>query len=161
MAVAQSAAAAGNKKKHVQMLIDGGWVEAASGEHIRIESPGNRQVIATVPRGGAEDIDRAVKAATEAFTSWSRIAPRDRGRMLLKIADAVEARAEELARIIAEETGNALRTQARPEAKAAADIFRYFGGLASELKGETIPLGEHVLSYTRREPIGVIGAIIP
>ena len=59
------------------------------------------------------------------------------------------------------ETGNALRTQARGEAKLAADIFRYFGGLACELKGETVPLGEHVLSYTRREPIGVVGAIIP
>ena len=56
---------------------------------------------------------------------------------------------------------NALRTQARPEARLAADIFRYFGGLAGELKGETIPLGEHMLSYTRREPIGVVGAIIP
>src|SRR3990170_3772554 len=66
-----------------------------------------------------------------------------------------------VARIVAEETGNAIRTQARPEAKGAADILRYFGGLASELKGETIPLGEHVLSYTRREPIGVVGAIIP
>ena len=59
------------------------------------------------------------------------------------------------------ETGNALRTQARGEARLAADIFRYFGGLAGELKGETIPLGEHVLSYTRREPLGVVGAIIP
>jgi betaine-aldehyde dehydrogenase len=63
--------------------------------------------------------------------------------------------------MIALETGNALRTQARGEARLAADIFRYFGGLAGELKGETIPLGEHVLSYTRREPLGVVGAIIP
>jgi betaine-aldehyde dehydrogenase len=81
--------------------------------------------------------------------------------MLLRIADALESRVEELARTIALETGNALRTQARPEAKGAADMFRYFGGLASELKGETIPLGEQVLSYTRREPLGVVGAIIP
>ena len=81
--------------------------------------------------------------------------------MLQKIADAVEARVEELARTVAEETGNAIRTQARPEVKSAVDIFRYFGGVASELKGETIPLGEHVLSYTRREPIGVVGAIVP
>ena len=66
-----------------------------------------------------------------------------------------------MARTIALETGNALRTQARGEARPAADIFRYFGGLAGELKGETIPLGEHVLSYTRREPLGVVGAIIP
>jgi acyl-CoA reductase-like NAD-dependent aldehyde dehydrogenase len=70
-------------------------------------------------------------------------------------------KSEELARTIALETGNALRTQARPEARLTADIFRYFGGLASELKGETIPLGDHLLSCTRREPIGVVGAIIP
>jgi acyl-CoA reductase-like NAD-dependent aldehyde dehydrogenase len=73
----------------------------------------------------------------------------------------MEARIEELARIIAEETDNALRPQARPEAALTADIFRYFGGLAGELKGETIPLGEHVLSYIRHEPLGVVGAIIP
>ena len=70
-------------------------------------------------------------------------------------------RIEELARTIALETGNALRTQARPEAKTTVDIIRYFGGLGGELKGETIPLGEHVLSYTRREPLGVVGGIIP
>jgi betaine-aldehyde dehydrogenase len=80
---------------------------------------------------------------------------------LLRIADKMEAQAEELARTIALETGNALRTRARGEAPLSAGIFRYFGGLAGELKGETIPLGEQVLSYTRREPIGVVGAIIP
>jgi betaine-aldehyde dehydrogenase len=147
--------------KRVQMLIDGAWVDAGSGGSIAIEAPGSRRVIASVPRGQAEDIDRAVKAATAAFPAWSKVPPRERGRILQRIADAVEARVEELARIVAEETGNAIRTQARPEARGAADILRYFGGLASELKGETIPLGEHVLSYTRREPIGVVGAIIP
>jgi acyl-CoA reductase-like NAD-dependent aldehyde dehydrogenase len=161
MAVAMSKVPAGTSPKRTQMLIDGSWVDAVSGKEILVESPGNRRTIGSVPRGGAEDIDRAVKAATAAFPAWSRVVPRDRGRLLQKIADAVEARVEELARIIAEETGNALRTQARPEARGAADIIRYFGGLASELKGETIPLGEHVLSYTRREPIGVVGAIIP
>lgn len=159
MALAQSTTASAPKR--VQMLIDGEWTGSSGGGEIVVENPGNRQPIASVPRGGAADIDRAVKAATKAFDSWSRVVPRERGRMLQKIADAVEARVEELARIIAEETGNALRTQARPEAKGAADIIRYFGGLASELKGETIPLGENVLSYTRREPLGVVGAIIP
>src|SRR6476661_1300629 len=161
MAVAMSKAPGSASARRVQMLIDGSWVDSASGKEISVEAPGNRQIIASIPRGNAEDVDRAVKAASKAFASWSRVVPRERGRMLQKIADAVEARVEELARIIAEETGNALRTQARPEAKSAADIIRYFGGLASELKGETIPLGEHVLSYTRREPIGVVGAIIP
>jgi betaine-aldehyde dehydrogenase len=150
-----------NDVKCVQMLIDGAWVDAASGQTIAIEAPGTRAAVASVPRGTAEDIGRAVKAATAAFPAWSRVPPRERGRILQKVADAVEARVEELARIIAEETGNAIRTQARPEARLSADILRYFGGLASELKGETIPFGEHVLSYTRREPLGVVGAIIP
>jgi acyl-CoA reductase-like NAD-dependent aldehyde dehydrogenase len=161
MAMAQTKAAETNGIRHAQMLIGGDWTTGASRQEIGIEAPGTRQLIGAVPRGGKEDIDGAVKAASAAFPAWSRMVPRERGRILLKIADAVEARFEELARIIAEETGNAIRTQARPEAKASADIFRYFGGLASELKGETIPLGEHVLSYTRREPIGVVGAIIP
>ena len=160
MALAQSTSG-GTPDRLVEMLIDGAWTGSSSGREIIVENPGNRTPIAKVPRGNAEDVDRAVKAATKAFESWSRVVPRERGRILQKIADTVEARVEELARIIAEETGNALRTQARPEARGAADILRYFGGLASELKGETIPLGEHVLSYTRREPIGVVGAIIP
>ena len=81
--------------------------------------------------------------------------------MLLNIAAAIESRTDDLGRTIATETGNAIRTQSRPEAALAADVFRYFGGLASEIKGETLPLGEHLLSYSRREPIGVVGAIIP
>ena len=147
--------------RHVRMLIDGKRVDAVSGQVLTVENPGRRTPIATIPRGAAEDVDRAVQAAHRAFPGWSRTVPRQRGRLLLRIAEALEARIEELARTVAEETGNAIRTQARPEATLVADIFRYFGGLAGELKGETIPLGEHVLSYTRREPLGVVGAIIP
>jgi acyl-CoA reductase-like NAD-dependent aldehyde dehydrogenase len=150
-----------NPLRHAQILIAGAWVDSASGEALDVENPGNRQKIAEIPRGGAAEVDRAVQAATQAFPGWSKTPPRDRGRLLLRIAEALDTRGEELARIIALETGNALRTQARPEARLSADIFRYFGGLAGELKGETIPLGEHVLSYTRREPLGVVGAIIP
>jgi betaine-aldehyde dehydrogenase len=143
------------------MLVGGEWADSAGGDTIAVENPANRSIIGHVPRAGAEDVDRAVTAAAKAFESWRRIVPRDRGRLLLRIADDIEARTEELARTIAAETGNALRTQARPEAALTSDIFRYFGGLAGETKGETIPLGEHVLSYSRREPIGVVGAIIP
>src|SRR6516165_8812803 len=121
--------------RKARMLIGGNWVDSASGEVLEVEDPAHRRPIAEVPRGGAEDVARAVQAAADAFPAWSRT--------------------------IALETGNALRTQARPEAKATVDIMRYFGGLGSELKGETIPFGEHVLSYTRREPLGVVGAIIP
>lgn len=143
------------------MLIDGAWVAAADERELPVEAPGTRETIATIPRGGPADIDRAVRAAAAAFPAWMKVPPRDRGRMLHKIADALEERVEDMARILAEETGNALRTQARGEARSAVDIFRYFGGLGSELKGETIPLGEHVLCYNRREPLGVVGAIIP
>ena len=147
--------------RQARMLINGQWVGAASGEILTVQNPANRQPIAEIPRGRAEDVDRAVQAAEAAYPAWSRVAPRERGKLFLKIADALEARVEELAKLIALETGNALRTQARPEAIGTVDMFRYYGGLGGELKGETIPLGEHVLSYTRREPMGVVGAIVP
>ena len=147
--------------ERVLMLVDGKWVGSAEGHLIGIENPANHAVIAEVPRGGAEDVDRAVHAAARAFDTWKAIAPRERGKLLWKIADAMEAASEPLARLLATETGNAIRTQSRPEIRTAIDVFRYFGGLAGETKGETVPLGENVLSYTRREPIGVVGAIIP
>lgn len=149
------------KLKKAQMLIGGKWVDSAAGEVLLVEDPAHRKPIAEIPRGRAEDVDRAVKAAAAAYPAWSRVPPRERGKLFLKIADALEARVEELARLIAHETGNALRTQARPEANGTVDMLRYYGGLGGELKGETIPFGEHVLSYTRREPLGVVGAIVP
>jgi betaine-aldehyde dehydrogenase len=144
------------------MLIGGDWVEALEGQFLDVENPAHRDsVIAEVPRATAADVDRAVKAAVGAYETWRRVPPRQRGRLMLMVADAIDARSEELAVLLATETGNALRPQARPEAKSAADIFRYFGGVASELKGEVVPLGEEVLSYTRREPLGVVAGIIP
>ena len=103
------------------MLIGGKWVEAASGEVLNVENPARRQVIAHVPRGSAPDVDLAVEDASAAFSTWSKVVPRDQGLQLLRIADALESRLEEIARTIALETGNALRTQARPEAKLAAE----------------------------------------
>jgi len=145
-----------------KMLIGGEWVDSADGRTFDVETPAKRgSVIAQVPRAGAEDVDRAVKAAAAAFPLWRSVAPRDRGRILAGIADDVEAAIEDLARTLASETGNAIRTQARPEAKTVADVFRYFGGLGGELKGETVPLGETMFSYTRREPFGVVAAIVP
>src|SRR5881296_2628810 len=144
------------------MFIGGEWVESADGRTFDVETPAKRgQVIAQVPRGGAADVDRAVKAAQAAFPAWRAMPPRERGRLLLRIADAVDAETEELAKLLARETGNAIRTQSRPEAQRVSDLFRYFGGLGGELKGETIPLGEDWFSYTRREPLGVVAAIVP
>jgi betaine-aldehyde dehydrogenase len=143
------------------MLIGGEWVQATSGRRIEVENPSRREVLATVARGGAEDVDRAVVAAAAAFPAWRALPARDRGLLLTRIADELADIGEELARIIAAETGNAIRTQARGEAATSADVFRYFGGVASEQKGEVLPLGESMLSYSVREPLGVVAAIVP
>jgi len=144
------------------MLIDGQWVESIEGQFISVENPSRRGTVAgEVPRGRAADVDRAVLSAARAFEEWRRVSARERGKLMIKIGEAIEVKANEIARIIALETGNAIRTQSRPEAMLTADIFRYFGGVASEIKGETIPLGENLLSYSRREPIGVVGGIVP
>jgi phenylacetaldehyde dehydrogenase len=143
------------------MLIGGEWVEAADGRRIDVENPSRREPLASVARGGAEDVDRAVRAAAAAFPAWRALPARDRGRLLSAIADDLAGIGEELARTIASETGNAIRTQARGEAATAADVFRYFGGVASEQKGEVLPMGDAMLSYSVREPLGVVAAIVP
>lgn len=142
-------------------LLNGEWVGSVDGQTLAVECPATKTTIAHTPRASALDVERAVVAAESALVTWKTVTPSIRGKALLKVADELEARVEELARIIAHETGNALRTQARPEALGCVDVFRYFGGLASELKGTTLPLGDEILSYTRREPIGVVGAIVP
>jgi acyl-CoA reductase-like NAD-dependent aldehyde dehydrogenase len=93
-----------------------------------VENPARRgSLIAEVPRATAEDVDRAVRAAAQAFELWRRWPPQERGRMLLRIADDFEARIEDIPRTVASETGNAIRTQRRPEARFAIEILRYFG----------------------------------
>lgn len=144
-----------------KQLLNGQWTGSVDGQTLAVECPATKKTIAYTPRASAQDVERAVLAAEKAFASWKRTTPSLRGKALLKVADELEARVEQLARIIAHETGNALRTQARPEALSCIEVFRYFGGLASELKGDTLPLGDDILSYTRREPLGVVGAIVP
>ena len=113
------------------------------------------------PVGGAADADRAVKAARAAFPAWRAMHFKDRQKALLRIADALEERAEELALLTAADTGNALRTQARPESQTLVNLFRYFGGVAGEFKGTVLPAGDDQLQYTRREPLGVVAGILP
>lgn len=144
------------------MLIDGEWTASAGGGFIPVENPAKRgTVIAEVPCAIEADVDRAVKAAAKAFESWKRMAPRDRGKLMVRIAADVEAQSEDLAKTLSLETGNAIRTQSRGEIAIAVDLFRFYGGVAGEQKGETVPLGEQVLCYSRREPIGVVAGIIP
>jgi phenylacetaldehyde dehydrogenase len=145
----------------VRQLIGGEWVDSDSANWIEVENPARREVLALIPDSGEADVNRAVAAANRAFGAWKALPARDRGALLIKIGDKIAENQEELARIIASETGNALRTQARGEAASGADIFRFYGQIAAEQKGETLPFGENLVSYTVREPLGVVGGIVP
>jgi len=148
--------------KRELMFINGEWVASANEEFIPVENPSKiGSIIAEVPRATAADVDIAVQAAAKAFKDWRFVPARDRGKLLTKIADRIDEKSEEIARMISMETGNAIRTQARPEVKNAADLFRYFGGVAGEIKGGTLPVDNKLFAYTQREPFGVVGGIIP
>ncbi|MFK5689065.1 aldehyde dehydrogenase family protein [Ornithinimicrobium sp. LYQ92] len=145
-----------------RMLIGGSWVDAADGQRIDVITPIDRhRVIATIPRAGEVDADRAVAAARAAQPGWAALPFTERQRALLRIADDLEAVVEDLAALTALDTGNAIRTQARPEAGLLVGAFRYFAGLAGELKGVTLPTGSDALSLTRRLPLGVVAGILP
>ncbi|VXC25762.1 aldehyde dehydrogenase family protein [Nocardioides sp. AX2bis] len=144
------------------MHVGGEWVDSLAGQRRDILNPARRgEVIARVPQAEAADVDRAVLVARRAFPAWRDQHFKARQLALLKAADAIEERADELARVTALDTGNALRTQARPEVATLVDLFRYFGGVAGEVKGTTLPAGAGQLQYTRHEPLGVVGAILP
>ncbi len=144
------------------LWIDGRATEAAGGEWREVRNPSRRgQVIGRVPAAGPEDVDRAVTAARRAFEDWRGVHFTERTKALLAIAADVEAESERFASLTALDTGNALRTQARPEVTTLVALFRYFAGVAGEAKGVTLPAGEAQLQYTRREPLGVVACILP
>ena len=139
------------------MLVGGEWIPSGSDAWEDVTTPARSGVVlAQVPTGTAEDLDRAVQAAREALPAWRSRHFKERSELLLRCADAIEAEAEALARLTAQDTGNALRTQARPESATLVALFRYFGGVAGEFKGTVLPAGDDQLQYTRREPLGVI-----
>ncbi len=110
---------------------------------------------------GKADVDLAVAAATRAFPKWARLAAADRGRILLKLADLIEANAEELARLETLDTGHPLKDSRALDVPRTAACYRYFGGMADKFQGETIPVEAGFLNYTLREPVGVVGQIVP
>jgi betaine-aldehyde dehydrogenase len=143
------------------MLIGGSQVEAFSGETLSVENPATTEIIAYVPRASDADVERAVSAARDAFPVWRVTSASDRGRALQRIANDLRLSQNELAMLLAAETGNAIRTQSRPEIGTSADVFDYFGASTGGLVGSTTPINDGLLNYTRLEPIGVTAGIIP
>lgn len=143
------------------LLIDGDLVAAWSSATFPINNPATGDLIGNAAQADASDVDRAVAAATRAQREWAKMRARERGRLVAECGRYLGAHVEELGRLIALETGKALRTEGRVEAGVLADVFAFYGGLASELKGETVPFSPEMLTLTLREPIGVVGAILP
>ncbi|MFL5749055.1 MAG: aldehyde dehydrogenase family protein, partial [Chloroflexota bacterium] len=147
--------------KTYQQLIGGAFVDAASGETAEVINPANDQVIASVPKSAGEDVDRAVDAAETAFATWKKTTPQDRSLLLLKLADAIEERADELGRLESQNAGKPVGA-AIDEMAVCADLFRFFAGAARVMDG--LAANEFVAGHTsiiRRDPIGVVASIAP
>lgn len=162
MNLADIAAAAGLRTpvRH-QLFINGQFVDAESGETLATLNPHDNSVIADVAMAGRSDIDKAVAAADKALPAWSRMAAMDRGRILLRLADLIERDAEELARLESLDTGHPIRDSRFLDVPRTAVTYRYFGGMADKFQGEQIPVEAGFLNYTLREPVGVVGQVVP
>jgi 1-pyrroline dehydrogenase len=148
--------------KRREMFIGGEWVAGSGSEGQPIINPATGETIAEVPKGTEADVDRAVKAARKAYSEWFETTPRERSEMLLKLADAILADAEELANIESANVGKPRALFLSEELGVCADNLRYFAGAARILEGKAA--GEYMRGYTsmiRREPVGVVGSIAP
>ncbi len=144
-----------------KLFINGQFVEAEDGETLPTYNPHDNSKIVDVAMAGPADIDKAVKAAQAAFPKWSRTSAADRGRLLLKLADAVEAHADELARLESLDTGHPLRDSKGLDVPRTAATFRYFGGMADKYEGSVVPVDTGFLNYLLRQPVGIVGQIVP
>ena len=162
MNLADIAAAAGLRTpvRH-QLFINGQFVDSMSGETLATLNPHDNSIITEVSMAGKEDVDKAVSAAEKALPAWSRMAAMERGRILLKLADLIEANAEELARLESLDTGHPIRDSRILDVPRTAVTYRYFGGMADKFQGEQIPVEAGFLNYTLREPVGVVGQVVP
>jgi len=152
-----------------QLFIGGQWAAAASGKTFETPNPATGETLAHVAEGDAEDIDRAVRAARAAFETgpWSRMTPSERGRLIWKIGDLILEHAEELAQLESLDNGKPYGVALAADVPLAADLFHYMAGWATKIEGNTINIsvpympGANFHSYTLREPVGVVGQIIP
>src|SRR5213083_2565788 len=145
------------------LFLRGGFVPSSSGKTFPVYDPHTDEVYAKVAEAGTADVDAAVDAAREAFDGpWSTLAPKDRGRLLLKLARMIQEHGEALAQVEARNSGHPIRDVRRFDLVRTVDWFEYFGGMATKVQGDVIPSSfKGVLNYTLREPLGVVGQIVP
>src|SRR5437016_10748097 len=147
-----------------QLFINGEFVDAKSGQTFATINPATEEKITDVASAGVEDVDAAVRAARvqmEPGSEWQKMKPRDRGKILFRIAEMLTARAEEIGRIETIDNGKPIFESQFVDTPAAAECLYYFGGWSGKVTGETIPIQENAFTYTLREPVGVVGAIVP
>jgi aldehyde dehydrogenase (NAD+) len=144
-----------------KLFIDGEFVDSDARARIPVLNPHDNSLITEVAEARQADIDRAVDAARKAFPAWARLAAADRGRLLFKLADAIDAHAEELAKLETLDTGHPLRDTKGLDVVRTAFTFRYFGGMADKYQGSVVPVEQGFLNYVLREPLGVVGQIVP
>ncbi len=168
MSVTTETAVTGISTAPRKMLVGGAWRDAADGAVVETVDPATEQVLATVPLGGAADVDLAVRAARAAFepgSAWRRMSPSQRGRLIHRLGDLVLEHARELALTESYDNGKPVSYAAMADIPMAADLFHYMSGWTTKIEGNTIPFSTappgSFLSYTTREPIGVVGQIIP
>jgi phenylacetaldehyde dehydrogenase len=158
-------------RKPGRLLIDGDWVEAASGKTFETLNPATEESLGRVAHGAAEDVGLAVAAARRCFdderSDWRRMTPSDRGKVMHRIGDLIERHADELAMLETLDNGKPLTIAKAADVALAADLFHYMSGWTTKIEGHTVPISavtspeSEFLAYTLREPVGVVGQIIP
>jgi aldehyde dehydrogenase (NAD+) len=144
-----------------KLFIGGEFVDAVAGTTIDVHNPHDGSLLTSVAEAREADVDRAVEAARVAAPGWARMAAMDRGRLLLRLADAIEAHAPELARLEATDTGHPIKDATVLDVPRTAVTYRYFGGMADKYQGSVVPVEQGFLNYVTREPVGVVGQIVP
>jgi aldehyde dehydrogenase (NAD+) len=163
MATATEPRRATRRSLQTKLLIDGQWRDSVSGKTFATYNPATEEVIAEVAEGDAADIDLAVKAARKAFESgpWRTMDARDRGILMFRLADLIEKNIDELAELETLDNGKPISESRYGDLPLLIDCFRYYAGWADKIHGQTIPVRGKFFSYTKREPVGVAGQIIP
>ena len=144
-----------------RLFIGGEFVDSLEGGRIAVLNPHDNSTLAEISEARAADVDRAVEAARRAFPAWKRVSAAERGRLLLKLADAIEADADYLAQLETLDTGHPIRDTRNLDVPRTAATFRYYGGIADKVDGRVPPVETGFLNYITREPVGVVGQIVP